>query len=134
MREVLFQGDGFDGDLRDLPLAMKSALALAKRYASSGDVSAEAVREVRHGIRAIGAKQQGMRNVLAAPRTSDDIGCLTYPQTQHPCFNTHDSDTLALQSVRCLLVHSRRRMMRCPGTRECAEHGPDSDQAQCCRI
>jgi Zn-dependent peptidase ImmA (M78 family) len=33
--EVLFQGDRFDGDLRDLPLAMKSALALAKRYGAS---------------------------------------------------------------------------------------------------
>jgi hypothetical protein len=74
MREVLFQGDGFDDDLRDLPLAMKSALALAKRYASSGDVSAEAVREARHGIRAIEAKQRACETCSprrVRPTTSD---------------------------------------------------------------
>lgn len=33
--EVMFQGDRFDRDLADLPLSMKSAQALAKRYGSS---------------------------------------------------------------------------------------------------
>jgi hypothetical protein len=48
--DVLFQADRFDRDARDLPIAIKSAMALAKRYGSS--VHASLRRYVERNISA----------------------------------------------------------------------------------
>lgn len=46
--EVLFQGERFDGDLRELSLSMKSALALAKRYGASAHATIRRFVERHH--------------------------------------------------------------------------------------